>query len=428
MPSSVAFITLGCAKNEVDTADMQKLLLEAGYQLTNDYDNADVIIINTCSFIQPAIEESIDTIFEALSLESVSNGSTKLVVAGCMPARFGDDLATELTEPDAFLPCADEHTVVDVVNSLLGNNNAPETLSVTLEQGPSAYLKISDGCSRKCSYCTIPFIRGPYHSFPLDDIVKNAQELVDGGARELVLIAQDSGLWGRDFDQPDTLAHLLEVLAQTFPNTWLRVLYLQPSGVTDELLSVMKRYDTICNYFDIPLQHCDEAILRSMNRKGSKRAYLDLISRIRSVLPDVVLRTTLIVGYPGETEEQFEGLCDFLSEAEFDYAGAFAFSPEDGTVAATLPDQVDEDIKTDRLQVIRDLADSISSQKIAERQSMTVPVLILGTEEDGQIFGRTQQQAPDVDGVTYVDEGSLGEIAPYLITDTLLYEMEAERV
>lgn len=428
MPSYVGFITLGCAKNEVDTSDMQKCLLEAGYKLTDDLEKTDVIVVNSCSFIQPAIEESLDTIFDILRLKNVEHGSTKLIVAGCMPARFGEDLSQELTEPDAFLPCAEEYKIVSLVDRLLGKKSDAGSVSVTLKQGPSAYLKISDGCSRRCSYCTIPIIRGPYHSFSFDEVVKQASELVNGGAKELVLIAQDSGLWGRDLESPLSLAYLLDYLAQMFPETWLRVLYLQPSGLTDELLNVMKNHDNICNYFDIPLQHCDSKILHSMNRKGSKQEYLDMVDKIRSTLPDVTLRTTLIVGYPGETEEQFEDLCDFISEAEFDYTGVFAFSPEDGTVAATLPNQIDDDTKNDRLQTIRDLADSISSKKIAERQNINQPVLVIGKEEDGQLYGRTKQQAPDVDGVTYVDSGTIGTINTYVITDTLLYEMEAERV
>lgn len=428
MPSYVGFITLGCAKNEVDTSDMQKCLLEAGYKLTDDLEKTDVIVVNSCSFIQPAIEESLDTIFDILRLKNVEHGSTKLIVAGCMPARFGEDLSQELTEPDAFLPCAEEYRIVSLVDRLLGKKSDAGSVSVTLKQGPSAYLKISDGCSRRCSYCTIPIIRGPYHSFSFDEVVKQASELVNGGAKELVLIAQDSGLWGRDLESPLSLAYLLDYLAQMFPETWLRVLYLQPSGLTDELLNVMKNHDNICNYFDIPLQHCDSKILHSMNRKGSKQEYLDMVDKIRSTLPDVTLRTTLIVGYPGETEEQFEDLCDFISEAEFDYTGVFAFSPEDGTVAATLPNQIDDDTKNDRLQTIRDLADSISSKKIAERQNINQPVLVIGKEEDGQLYGRTKQQAPDVDGVTYVDSGTIGTINTYVITDTLLYEMEAERV
>lgn len=428
MPSYVSFITLGCAKNEVDTSDMQKRLLEAGYQLTDDLTQADVVVINTCSFIQPAIEESLDTIFDVHSLENVSSGATKLVVAGCMPARFGDDLSQELTEPDAFVPCSQEDAIVSVVDNLLGTESTNGVFTVTLEQGPSAYLKIADGCSRHCSYCTIPLIRGRYHSFPLEEIDAQAKELIDGGAKELVLIAQDSGLWGRDLDASLTLAYLLEFLAQKYPKTWLRVLYLQPSGLTDELLGVMQKYSNICNYLDIPLQHCDQDILKSMNRKGSKQEYLAMVERIRAVLPDVALRTTLIVGYPGETEDQFDDLCDFVSEAEFDYVGVFAFSPEEGTVAYSLPDQIDEDVKTDRLQSLRDLADTVSSHKIAQRQETTQSVLILGKEEDGQIYGRTQQQAPDVDGVTYVDTGTIGDISTYVISDTLLYEMEAERV
>lgn len=424
MPNTVAFLTLGCAKNEVDTADMQEALVSAGFDIVDINDPADAIVINTCAFIQPAIEESIDTILEIAGLEEVASGSTKLIVVGCMPSRFGEELIPEFPEVSHFIPCANEDSLVDVVSQALQNPNV-ESRTVEFRYNPSEYVKISDGCSRHCAFCTIPSIRGPYHSFTFDSIYSDIAQKVKGGAKEIVLIAQDSGMWGLDLEPRESLASLLRRLASSFPTTWFRVLYLEPVGVTDELISVISEYDNICNYLDIPFQHCDSAILKSMNRSGSRKEFEQLIHRIRQSIPDITLRTTLIVGYPGETDEQFEDLCDFISEAQLDYVGVFAYSREERTKAASLPDQIDEDTKQERLQTIRDLADAVSAQKIAQRIGEKVNILVLGAEEDGQLYGRCQSQAPEVDGVTYIENASIGQFVSATITDTLLYEMEA---
>lgn len=429
MSKRIAFVTLGCAKNEVDSAHMQQDLIRAGYTIAGPEDECDAVVVNTCAFIQPAIEESLDAIFELAAQDAVVSGDTKLVVCGCLPSRFGDDLSAELTEPDRFVPCKDESNLVAILDDLLdvptSANAHQEDVEFTYE--PSEYVKISDGCSRFCSFCTIPFIRGRYHSFPLEQVAEEVRQKVQGGAKEIVLIAQDSGIWGTDFEEPDTLAHLLGVIAEEHPSTWFRVMYLQPAGVTDELLDVMASHENVCEYFDIPLQHCSAEILSSMNREGSREEIESLLSRIRTALPNVTLRTTLIVGYPGETDDQFEDLCDFVSEADFDYVGIFPYSAEDGTRAAKLPDQIDEDVKMERLQELRDIADAVSTQRISSRIGSKQDVLVLGFEEDGQLYGRTQLQAPDVDGVTYVEEGTVGEFLPAKIVDTLLYEMEAGR-
>lgn len=424
MPNTVAFLTLGCAKNEVDTADMQEALVSAGFDIVDINDPADAIVINTCAFIQPAIEESIDTVLEIAGLEEVASGSTKLIVVGCMPSRFGEELIPEFPEVSHFIPCANEDSLVDVVSQALQNPNV-ESRTVEFSYNPSEYVKISDGCSRHCAFCTIPSIRGPYHSFTFDSIYSDIAQKVKGGAKEIVLIAQDSGMWGLDLEPRESLASLLRRLASSFPTTWFRVLHLEPVGVTDELISVISEYDNICNYLDIPFQHCDSAILKSMNRSGSRKEFEQLIHRIRQSIPDITLRTTLIVGYPGETDEQFEDLCDFISEAQLDYVGVFAYSREEGTKAASLPDQIDEDTKQERLQTIRDLADAVSAQKIAQRIGEKVNILVLGAEEDGQLYGRCQSQAPEVDGVTYIENASIGQFVSATITDTLLYEMEA---
>lgn len=428
----VSFITMGCAKNEVDTADMKGLLAQAGYALEDDPACADVIVVNTCSFIQSATEESLEAIFDAAALPNVEAGDARIVVAGCMPARYGDELADELTEASAFVPCSKEDDIVAVIDRCLGvARDASEPLgapaSVAAGQGATfAYVKISDGCDRWCSYCTIPLIRGRYHSFPLDDIVRDVERHAATGVREIDLIAQDTGRWGQDFEEPSSLAALLEELAVRFPQLWFRVMYLQPEGVTDELLAVMAAHDNICSYLDIPLQHVDETLLRAMNRRGSRARFEELFERILAAVPDITLRTTLIAGFPGETDEQFDELCDFVEDAPFHYVGVFAYSREEGTRAYDLPDQIDEDEKAERAQRLRDIADASCAPRIAARVGQTLDVLVEGAEEDGQLYGRAQCQAPDVDGVTYVPHGEVGEIASVRICDTLLYEMEGE--
>ena len=446
MAKRVSFITLGCAKNEVDTAHMTARLTRAGYEVL-DWDDLsldavegeglslDAIIVNTCSFLREAIEESLDAIFDVARLPSVEAGDTKLVVVGCLPSRFGADLEAELQEARTFISCKDETAIVAQLDELFGieRDDVDTDESGTIGRlartstAPSAYVKISDGCNRFCSFCAIPFIRGRYHSFTAEAIHDEVQNLVDQGVSEIVLIAQDTGIWGSDLEPKRTLASLLDQLATEFSQTWFRVLYIQPEHVDEALLHTIAAHENICNYLDIPFQHVDEALLKSMNRRGSRAEFTQLIAQIREILPEVALRTTYIVGYPGETDEQFEELCDFVSEADFDYVGVFAFSPEEGTRAAELPDQIDDDTKQERLRTLREVADAVSASQLARFVGKTLDVLVLGTEEDGQLLGRSKYQAPDVDGVTYIDSGEVGQIVLVHIEDTLYYEMEGTR-
>lgn len=430
---SVSFVTMGCAKNEVDSAHMSDRLLAAGYDVIDDPSCADVVIVNTCSFIQAATEESIDAILEVAGLDTVERGDTHIVVSGCMPARYADDLEAEFPEVSAFVPCAQEAGIVGIVDELLGierdafGYNGP-VLAPSGASSVSAYVKISDGCDRFCSYCTIPFIRGRYHSFTEQEIAAEVDALVENGVREIVLIAQDTGRWGDDLEVPSTLAELISHLAERQPDTWFRVMYIQPEGVTDDLISAIANHDNICSYFDIPFQHCEQEILRAMNRSGNKDEFIALVDRIREAIPDATLRTTLIAGFPGETEDQFERLCDFVEEAGLDYVGVFPYSQEDGTRAARMEEQIDDDEKLARAQHVRDVADAVSGAVVASRVGSVLNVLVCGEEEDGQLFGRAQCQAPDVDGVTYVDEGEVGQIVRVLVEDALLYEMEGSVV
>lgn len=430
---TVAFVTMGCAKNEVDSAAMRARLLKAGYQVIEDAPRADAVIVNTCSFIQAATEESIEAILDVAGFESVSSGHAHLVVSGCMPARYGEDLRGELSEAGAFVPCSEEDDIVSVMDSLFGGpldattRKGADALSV--EAAPvSAYVKISDGCDRFCSFCSIPFIRGRYHSFPYERIHDDIADLVARGTREIVLIAQDTGRWGDDLDEPSTLASLMDRLAREFSDTWLRVMYIQPEGVTDELIETVARHDNICSYFDIPFQHVDPELLARMNRRGSREEYLALIERVRRRIPDVALRTTLMAGFPGETDEQFEDLCAFVEEAELDYIGVFAYSREEGTRAFRFDDQVEDDEKAARAQHLRDLADSVCLPRAGARIGSVTDVLVCGAEEDGQLFGRAPFQAPDVDGVVYLEAGVPGEVRRIIIEDALLYELEGSDV
>lgn len=435
VPPSVAFVTLGCAKNEVDTAHMRRRLARVGFALVDDPACADAVVVNTCSFIQSATEESLEAIFDVAGLPNVAAGAA-LVVAGCMPARYGDDLAGELSEASAFVPCSSEDDIAEVLVGALGLDGFPATSTESIgavREGAvevaggapvSAYVKISDGCDRFCSYCTIPFIRGRYRSFSYDEVCAEVASLVDAGVREIVLIAQDTGRWGTDFDEPSSLAALLSQLAEKFPDTWFRVMYIQPEGLTDELLDAVAAHANVCDYFDIPLQHVDPGLLRTMNRTGSREEFEALAAHVRERVPGATLRTTLIAGFPGETDEQFEDVCDFVEEGLFDYVGVFAYSREEGTRAHDLPGQLDEDEKADRAQRLRDLADAVCVPRVAERVGQRFDVLVEGVEEDGQLFGRAMCQAPEVDGVTYLDTGEPGQIVSVVVEDTLLYEME----
>ena len=429
---SVAFITLGCAKNEVDTAHMRRRLAQAGFALEEDPARAHAVVVNTCSFIQSATEESLEAVFDAAGLPNVAAGAP-LVVAGCMPARYGEELSAELTEARAFVPCSREDDIAAVVAGALGLDGIPGGGQGSVAAGEegvgkavSAYVKISDGCDRFCSYCTIPFIRGRYRSFPYDEVRDEVAARVSEGVREIVLIAQDTGRWGTDLPQPSSLAWLVGALAEEFSDTWLRLMYLQPEGLTDELLDAVASHANVCDYFDIPLQHVDPAILRAMNRPGSRGEFEALVRRVRERIPNAALRTTLIAGFPGETDEQFEELCDFVEEGLFDYVGVFPYSREEGTRAVDLPDQVDEEEKADRAQRLRDASDAACAPRIAERTGRVMDVLVEGVEEDGQLFGRAMCQAPEVDGVTYLAAGRVGEVRSVTITGTLLYEMEGE--
>ncbi|MBQ6454279.1 MAG: 30S ribosomal protein S12 methylthiotransferase RimO [Coriobacteriales bacterium] len=428
----VCIVTLGCPKNEVDSDIMATDLHDSGYLLVEDPDDADVVIVNTCAFITDATSQSIDTILDLASDEDAKPGR-RIVVTGCMPSRYRDELARELPEVSAFLPADDEDRIVETLRDVLDKSPRFRGVSpVPRSQGSySSYVKISDGCDRFCSYCSIPYIRGRYHSFPYEDIRREIAWLVDGGCREVVLIGQDTGLWGSDFHDGRNLAWLLERLASEFTDTWIRVMYLQPEGLSDELLETMAAHPNICHYFDIPLQHASAKVIREMNRKGDGKSYLEMIERIRKHMPDASIRSTFIAGFPGEDRSDAKALKDFIERAGFDHAGVFIYSQEDITIAGKREDQVPMRTRKARAQRLRDLADQIGFARNATRVGSVLPVLVEGYEQDDgieELVGRSMYMAPEVDGQVHLPLGSArpGDIVMVELTDSFCYEFEGE--
>lgn len=439
--TNVAFVTLGCAKNEVDSDKMKARLTAAGFSIVDDPALAALIVVNTCSFLMSAVDEGLEVIFDLVNQQAERPAKAKILVAGCMPARYGDDLESELTEVSGFLSAADEENIVEKAEELLGidPSSLPAGLaahgaSIRSNEGPSAYVKISDGCDRFCSYCMIPYIRGRYHSFTQKQIYDEVAELVEGGVREIVLIGQDTGIWGRDLSPVQSTAELLDAAASAFPDTWFRLLYLQPAGINDELLSVMNAHDNICKYLDMPLQHADADVLKAMNREGSPAEYLQVLEHVRDMVPGITTRTTFMAGFPGETEEQFEELLDFAEEARFDYAVVFPYSQEDGSAAGSFDGQLDEGTKIERAQRLLDVCDAVGHASIARTVGKTVQALVEGyehTDAGVEALARWQGQAPEVDGQIHVPIASedalpIGSVVPVKITDSFYYELEGE--
>lgn len=426
----VAFLTLGCPKNEVDTDKMRAAVGGSAYQVVDDFDDADAIVVNTCSFIEAATTESIETVLSIAAEWLPDKADRHILVAGCMPSRYGSDLATSMPEVDAFVPVAEEGALLDVLERLTGVPSAPSAAPACparTSSGPSAYLQISDGCHRSCAYCTIPAIRGPYRSRPLGDIVEEAKVLVELGAKEIVLIGQDITAYGRDVDAEATLADVVSAVASVAGVRWLRLMYAQPDGVTDELLEAMASHDNVCRYLDMPLQHASRPVLRAMRRSGDAESYLALLGRIRAAMPDVVLRTTLIAGFPGETRDDVRVLERFLNDARFDYVGVFPYSQEDGTDAAKAAEQIPIRTRRRRAQKLRDVAEVIGFEKAAERVGSKLEVLVEGVDEDdGVVVGRWRGQAPEIDGLVLLDAGSAGDMVEVEIVDSLGYDLEGE--
>ncbi|OUO35479.1 30S ribosomal protein S12 methylthiotransferase RimO [Olsenella sp. An290] len=431
-------ITLGCAKNEVDSDRMRALLLADGLEETSDVAEADVAIVNTCSFLASATEESVEATLSLAEERAEGVRALPIVMCGCVPSRYGDALAAELPEVAAFVRAEDEDGIAGVVREVLGlsageKDALPETLRTV--EGTSAFVKISEGCDRFCTFCAIPYIRGRYHSRPADEIVSEVRSLMAGGVREVVLIGQDTGVWGSDLGEGDTLAALLrEVAAAVRPfGGWVRVLYLQPEGMTDELIATIRDVPEVLPYIDIPIQHCSARVLRAMGRSGSPEELRALFSRLRSEIPGMVLRTTGMAGFPGETDEEADELYDFIAEEEFDYCSVFSYSQEEGTAAARMEGQVDEAVKLERTQRLVDLTEQLGFAATASHVGERVRVIVDGVEEaeDGpELIGHAWFQAPDSDGAVHIPfgEAAVGDIVTVDLVDSFCYELVGELV
>ncbi len=423
----VAFVTLGCPKNEVDS-DRMAASLTPTFELVAEIDGADIVVVNTCSFIREATEESIGVVLDVAGEWKTASEGRSLVVTGCMPSRYGVELDEAMPEVDAFVPVAGE---CGLLRELCRLASLPEPRDAApsgrLAPGPSAYLQVSDGCHRACTYCTIPSIRGPYVSRTARDVVAEAKALVAGGARELVLIGQDISSWGHDLPDRPALADLVRTLSTVEGLAWLRLMYVQPDEITPDLLKAMTDSPVVCRYLDMPLQHASREVLRRMGRRGDDAEYLRLIGVIRDLVPGIMLRTTLIAGFPGETRSDAKRLLDFVRDARLDFVGVFPYSAEGGTPAASMPDQVPRRTIIARAQRLRDSADEIGAEKVADLVGHTLEVLVEGVDEEGRTFGRHRGQAPEIDGFVFLDRACApGEIVSAEMVDTLGYDLIAE--
>lgn len=405
----VLLISLGCDKNLVDSEVMLGLLNKAGHQITNDETEADVVVVNTCAFIKDAKEESINTIIEMGELKKTGK-LKKLIVAGCLSQRYKDEIMTELPEIDVIIGATnfdkiveaigtDEEAIVDDIDY----TPAPVRERIVTTTASMAYLKIAEGCNKMCTYCIIPHIRGRYRSVPMDSLLDSARRFADDGIKELVLVAQETTLYGIDLYGEKRLPELLTKLSDIDGIEWIRLLYCYPEEITDDLIETMAANPKICHYIDIPIQHSENAILKRMGRRTSREDIVELVGRLRSAMPDIAIRTTLISGFPGETQEQHNGLVDFVDQCEFDRLGVFTYSPEEGTPAASYPDQVDEAVAEKWRDEIMELQQEISYEKNQKFVGTVMKVLIEGYLSDDDVYvGRTYRDAPGVDGIVFV--------------------------
>ena len=436
----ILFISLGCDKNLVDTEVMLGLLASRGYEMTDDETQADVIVINTCCFIHDAKEESIQNILEMA--EYKKQGKIKaLIVTGCLAQRYRQEIIDEIPEVDEVLGTTAYDKILDAVDAALAGEHSvmlsdldalplPDTKRLVTTGGHFAYLKIAEGCDKHCTYCIIPKIRGNFRSVPMERLLKEAQELADQGVKELILVAQETTLYGKDLYGEKSLHILLKNLCKISGIRWIRILYCYPEEITDELIRVMKEEPKICHYLDLPIQHANDTILGRMGRRTSKQELVDIIRKLRSEIPDICLRTTLITGFPGETEEQHKELMGFVDEIEFDRLGVFTYSPEEDTPAAEMPGQIDEEVKLDRQAELMELQQEIAFDNAQDMVGREVLVMIEGKVADENAYvGRTYRDAPNVDGLIFIntDEELLsGDFARVKVTGAIDYDLIGE--
>lgn len=441
MAIKVGMVSLGCAKNQVDGEMLMAALKQGGFELVDDAALADIAIVNTCGFIESAKKESIEEILELAALKKEGR-IKKLVVTGCLAERYQQEIHKELPEVDAVLGIGANGSIAASLKQMMADGfveSFPDKSKMPLcgarelsTPSWSAYLKIAEGCDNRCTYCAIPMIRGGYRSRTMESIEEEARALTANGAKELVLIAQDTTRYGIDLYREFSLAKLLKRLCKIDGIQWLRVLYCYPDSITDELLDVMAEEEKIVKYIDLPLQHASGKVLRAMNRRGDRESLTALLQKIREKIPGVILRTTLITGFPGETEEDFTELAEFVKEIKFDRLGCFAYSQEEGTPAAELPDQLDEEIKEHRAELIMDTQTRIMEQKGQEYLGKTLTVLTEGFDRYAECwFGRSCMDAPDIDGKVFFaaeQKPVLGTFVQVRIDDCVDCDLFGERV
>jgi len=439
-PRTIYFVSLGCAKNRVDTEVMLGVSDESGYRIVEDPVDAEVIVINTCGFIGPAKEESVATILE-MGTHKEAGTCQKLVVAGCLSQRYPEELASELPEVDHFLGSSDMLKLRTVLGGaeerMLVGNPAQYTMRaddprVLTGQTHRAYVKIAEGCNRECSFCAIPSFRGKQRSRPIADLVREAERLAAAGVVELNLISQDTIAYGRDLGRHESLAELLTALGDVDGIRWVRAHYLYPETLTDALVDVLCHHDKVLPYIDMPLQHASDSILRAMRRgHGGERMY-KVVERLRRAITDMVFRTTFIVGHPGETDADFEALRKFVEWAEFDHVGVFVYSPEEGTRSAEMEHQVGDDVAAARRDELMSVQRPISRDRLHLRVGTELDVLVEGVSDESELLlqGRWWGQAPEVDGSVYLANGTAcaGEIRRVLVTDAADYDLMADFV
>ena len=437
---NILFISLGCDKNLVDSEVMLGLLDAKGYQMVDDETLADVIVVNTCCFIHDAKEESIQMILEMAQYKT--KGRLKaLIVTGCLAQRYQKEILEEIPEVDAVLGTTSYDKIVETVEEALAGNGHLKLADVdalplvdvkrlVTTGGHYAYLKIAEGCDKHCTYCIIPKIRGNYRSVPMERLLKEAEELAEQGVKELILVAQETTLYGKDLYGEKSLSMLLRELCKINGIRWIRILYCYPEEIDDALIQVMKEEKKICHYLDLPIQHANDTILKRMGRRTSKQQLKKIVRKLRQEIPDIALRTTLITGFPGETQEQHEELMEFVDEMEFDRLGVFTYSPEEDTPAAEMSDQISEEVKQERQAELMELQQDIVFDQAEDMIGQEVLVMIEGKVADENAYvGRTYKDAPNVDGLIFIntdEELMSGDFAKVKVTGALEYDLIGE--
>ena len=431
---------LGCARNLVDSEIMHGQLASAGFTFTPDPAMADTIIVNTCSFIASAVDESVDEILELAEFKKTGQ-CKRFIVAGCLPERFRKELAESLPEVDVFLGTGAYHEIVRVLSQPQVKGvcllPSPDTLPLQTHGMPRipstramAYLKVTEGCNRHCTYCMIPKLRGALRSRPIDDIEAEARHLIASGFKELVIIGQDTGCYGRDLGDDINLPRLLDNVADISPDTWIRFLYGSPDTTDERLIRTVAAHENICSYFDIPIQHAGSRILKRMGRQYDKNALLHLFDNLRKIIPEAALRTTVMVGFPGETDHDFEQLLNFIKTVKFDHLGAFIYSDSEELASHRLPGHIPADVAEERHHVLMSAQVEISAEKNQNHIGQIVPVLVEEQLEAGLFAGRTAFQAPEVDGIIYIDSADavVGEFTNVKIDHALEYDLRGETI